>query len=186
MTPFLSPRTGLLNFLFQHGSACPFLVDQRLRSSSHDFSIFLQVPDRLLFQVAPDVTHRSAVIFQHLVQMFTNLSGGSSVRAGIGTRTTLPSPEDLKPKSDERIALSIIGTALASHGEITMLIGSGTVTVPSRVERASACRDNPRESNPAAPRWRARCAVPPRPCRKSATAFSMRNFTLAPRHPSHC
>ena len=55
----------------------------------------------------------------------------SSVSVGIGTRTTLPSFVGFSPRSDVRIALSISGTTLGSHGEITIIVGSGVVIVPS-------------------------------------------------------
>jgi hypothetical protein len=50
---------------------------------------------------------------------------------GIGTRTTLPSFVGFRPRSLARMALSISATAPGSHGEITSIAGSGTVTVPS-------------------------------------------------------
>src|SRR5229473_3611832 len=66
-----------------------------------------------------------------LCRCFTISLRRSSVGAGIGTRTTLPSLVGFSPRSEARIALSISPTTLGSHGEITSSVASGTVTVPS-------------------------------------------------------
>src|SRR5712664_50131 len=72
----------------------------------------------------------------------------SSVGDGMGTRTTLPSFVGFSPRSEVRMALSISGTTLGSHGEITSSVASGDFAVGP--ERGAADRQSHPDLGPGA------------------------------------
>src|SRR3954469_16356105 len=62
---------------------------------------------------------------------FTSSFRRSSVGCGIGSRTTLPSFDGVRPRSDSWIAFSIALIELGSNGWIVSIRGSGTLIVAS-------------------------------------------------------
>ena len=102
----------------------------RLRSSSLIFLFFLQLLDRFL-DVAANIAHRGAMVLEHLVQMLHHVLAAVFGQRRNRHAHTLPSFVGFRPRSAVRMALSISGTALGSHGAITIIMGSGTVRVPS-------------------------------------------------------
>src|SRR5688500_844614 len=66
-----------------------------------------------------------------LCSIFTYSLRRSSVSAGIGTRTIVPSLDGFSPRSDSRIAFSMSLMTERSHGVIVSIRGSGAETVPT-------------------------------------------------------